>query len=86
MAERIAVIAACRYVDAVIPDAPTCPSPAFLDRHGIDIVVHGDDYTEAQVETYYGTIRGTHRLVMLPYTRGISTSDIIARIKARNDW
>lgn len=85
MAERIAVIAACRHVDEVVPDAPTCPTPDFLDRHRIDIVAHGDDYTAEQVERYYGAIRRTHRLVLLDYTPGISTSEIVARIRGRTD-
>ena len=85
MAERITVIAACRYVDHVLPDAPTRPTPEFLDRHGIDVVVHGDDYTEAQIEEYYGAIRHTHQLLVLPYTPGISTHEIVARIKRRSD-
>lgn len=85
MAERIAVVAACRYVDGVIPDAPTRPTPQFLAAHGIDVVVHGDDYTEAQVEEYYGAIRRTHRLEIVPYTQGISTTEIVRRIRARQD-
>jgi cytidyltransferase-like protein len=85
MAERIAVVAACRWVDRVVPDAPTAATPAFLDALGIDIVAHGDDYTPEQVERYYGAIRHTHRLALLPYTPGISTSEIIRRIKARPD-
>jgi cytidyltransferase-like protein len=83
MAERIAVISACRYVDHVVPNAPTRPAEAFLDSLGISIVCHGDDYTEAQIEDYYGAIRATHRLVLLPYTQAVSTSDIIARIRGR---
>jgi cytidyltransferase-like protein len=81
MAERIAVIAACRYADQVVPDAPTRPTPAFLDNLGVTVVCHVDDYTEAQIEDYYGAIRKTHRLVLLPYTPAISTSDIIARVR-----
>ena len=81
MADRIAVIAACRYVDRVVPDAPTCPTPAFLDAWGIDLVVHGDDYTPEQVQRYYGGILATHRFQLVGYTSSISTSDIIARIR-----
>ena len=81
MAERIAVIAACRYVDRVVPDAPTRPTAAFLDGLGVTLVCHGDDYAAAQIEDYYGAIRATHRLVLLPYTPTVSTSDIIARIR-----
>ncbi len=83
MEERIAVIAACRYVDQVVPDAPTCPTAAFLDGLGVTLVCHGDDYTEAQVEAYYGAIGTTRRLVLLPYTPGVSTSEIIARVRSR---
>ena len=51
MAERIAVIAACRYVDRVVPDAPTRPTAAFLDGLGVTLVCHGDDYTAARSKT-----------------------------------
>jgi len=85
MAERMAVIGACRYVDRVVPNAPTRPTPEFLDALGVDIVCHGDDYSEAQIEDYYGAIRRTHRLVLVPYTAAISTTEIVARIKARAD-
>jgi bifunctional ADP-heptose synthase (sugar kinase/adenylyltransferase) len=70
-------------VVGVMNDAPTRPTPAFLDALGIAIVCHGDDYAEHQVEDYYGAIRGTHRLVLLPYTPSVSTSEIIARIRRR---
>lgn len=83
VSDRIAVVASCRYVDRVIPDAPTCPTPSFLDSHGIDVVVHGGDYSQAEIETYYGAILRTHRLIVVPYTPGISTSDIINRILDR---
>jgi cytidyltransferase-like protein len=85
MAERIAVIAACRYVDRVVPNAPTRPTPEFLRELGVDIVCHGDDYTPDQVRDYYGAILATHKLVLVPYTASISTSTIVARIRSRSD-
>ena len=43
LAERVAVIESCRYVDEVIEDAPFRVTEAFLDEHAITTVVHGDD-------------------------------------------
>jgi cytidyltransferase-like protein len=81
MTERIAVVRACRYVDEVIPDAPLSAGHDYLDRHRIDIVVHGDDFSPESVRYWYGAAleRGILRLV--PYTIGISTTDIIARLE-----
>ncbi len=46
LAERVVVVGACRYVDEVVPDAPMPFDGAFLDAHGIDLVVHGDDMAD----------------------------------------
>jgi cytidyltransferase-like protein len=43
MEERIQVIAACRFVDEVIPDAPLIVSREWIEEHQLDLVVHGDD-------------------------------------------
>jgi cytidyltransferase-like protein len=84
MEERIAVVEACKYVDAVIPDAPLQVTAEWLDRYEIDLVVHGDDFSQASLEQFYGvpSERGVLRLV--PYTTTISTSAIIARVLSRH--
>ena len=81
MEERMASVAGCRYVDEVIP----LPSTYFIDRawielHDIDLVVHGDDLTQKQLEYYYKVPIELGIFRKLPYTRGISTTDIIHRI------
>src|SRR5512145_8293 len=43
LAERVAVIESCRYVDEVIEDSPFLLSEEFLAQHRIATVVHGDD-------------------------------------------
>ena len=43
LAERVAVIEACRWVDEVIADAPFTVTEDFLEEHAITTVVHGDD-------------------------------------------
>lgn len=85
MDERIASVAGCRYVDEVVPDAPLIVTRAWIEQHEIDLVVHGDDFTEEQNKNYYETPieMGIFRIVS--YTPGISTSDIITRCKAV-DW
>lgn len=81
--ERAAVVSACRYVDYVIEDCPCPVTDELLVEHAVSIVVHGDDYDEAAVNHWYGSAirRGIYR--SLPYTEGISTSDIIQRIVGR---
>ena len=42
MEERIASVAACQYVDQVIPHAPWVFDPTWIEKYGIDLVAHGD--------------------------------------------
>jgi cytidyltransferase-like protein len=83
--ERAIEVAACRYVDEVLLDAPLVVTNEFIKEHQIDIIVHGSDYTPEQVRTYYGAALdlGIYRTV--PYTKGISTSEIIKRIRSRTE-
>ncbi len=82
MEERARVVEACRYVDEVLRDAPLEVSDEWLDRHRIGLVVHGDDFDEQRLERYYGAARRRGILRVLPYTGGISTSEILGRISA----
>lgn len=79
LAERVAVVEACRYVDEVVPDAPYRPGPGFLAAHGIDVVVHGDDVSPEVAADVYG--EAVLRLV--PYTAGVSTTALIERVRRR---
>jgi cytidyltransferase-like protein len=85
MEERIAVIASCRYVQEVIPDAPLVVGRDYLREHRIDLVVHGDDMWHSDaLQRFYAEPQQLGILRLVPYTTGISTSDIIARIENRN--
>ncbi len=79
MEERVASVAGCRYVDEVLPHAPWIIDRTWIEKHNIHLVVHGDDYTpEYQEEVYKVPIEmGIFRVV--PYTGGISTTEIIRR-------
>lgn len=79
MEKRMASVLACQYVDEVIPDAPWFFDPEWIEKYDIGLVVHGDDYSdERQREIYKVPMeRGMFRTV--PYTKGISTTEIIRR-------
>lgn len=84
LAERVAVIEACRYVDEVVPDAPYALTLEFLDTLDISTVVHGDDLSPAALEEVFGPIAAAGRLRLVEYTPGISTTELIRRVRARD--
>jgi len=82
MEERVASVEGCRYVDEVLPNAPLTIDRALIERHNIDLVIHGDDFSSELEKLCYKTPieMGIYRTV--GYTFGISSTEIIARIKA----
>ncbi|NUR00122.1 MAG: adenylyltransferase/cytidyltransferase family protein [Streptomyces sp.] len=84
LAERVTVIEACRYVDAVIPDAPYRVTTDFLDEHDIAVVVHGDDLSPDAVEEVFGPVAAAGKLRLVTYTPGVSTTDLIRRCRTRD--
>ena len=82
MEERVACVAACRYVDEVLPNAPWITDRTWIEKHNINLVVHGSDYSQEDlIDTHAIPIQmGILRTV--PYTKGISTTEIIRRILA----
>lgn len=81
MDERISVVQACRYVDRVIPDAPICVDAVYIKRHGIDLVVHGDEIDQKSIDAWYSVPHQLGILKLVPYTASISTSELIDRIE-----
>ncbi len=79
MQERVASVTGCRYVDEVVADAPWIIYPAWIEKHKIDLVVHGDDYTQDQLERIYNVPISMGIFRTVPYTPGISTTEIIRR-------
>ena len=82
MEERIASAAGCRYVDEVVPDAPWVTDAAWIEKHRIDLVVHGDDYSQDQIEASYSDPMAMGIFRTIAYTPSISTTEIIRRCKA----
>ena len=81
--ERVGVVAACRFVDRVVPNAPLHCTRAFLDSIGAAFVCHGDDFPPEELDFWYRDLAGTGRLKVVPYTPSISSRQIIERIASR---
>ncbi|MAR14673.1 MAG: adenylyltransferase/cytidyltransferase family protein [Dehalococcoidia bacterium] len=81
MEERIATIFSCRYVDEVIPNAPLSIDLKWINKHNIDMVVHGNDVSKGLSQNWYKVPIEMGILHLIPYTSGISTTDIIKRCK-----
>jgi cytidyltransferase-like protein len=80
LAERVAVIESCRYVDEVIEDAPLQVTEQFLDEHGITTVVHGDDLSPEGAEFAYGPAAAAGKLTYVGRMGEISTTQLIQRV------
>ena len=84
--DRLEIVRACRYVDhAFIID--DFEQRSYIEKYNIDVIVHGDEWQRARymqqicVTEEYLKERNTD-LLLLPYTNGISTSQLIHRITA----
>jgi len=73
--DRAAVVEACRYVDAVVPQR-TQEKDEQLEKLDVDILVAGDDWWEKKVPGHAFMEKKGRRVVYLPYTTGRSSSTL----------
>lgn len=86
-AERKEVLLGCKYVDAVISNIGGADSKPSIEQVMPDFIVIGDDWAR---KDYYAQMQFSRewldqleiQLVYVPYTPGISTTDLKARITA----
>ena len=81
MKERVDTVSSCRYVDEVIPDAPLIVDQEWITAHRIALVVHGDDFSDEMKRICYKTPIDLGIFRLVSYTPGVSTTEIIKRIK-----
>jgi len=79
---RYELVRHINLVDELIEDAPILITKEFLQKYSIDIVAAGDDHTDAQNEIMYSIPMALGMMRFFPYTKGISTTKIINRIKS----
>lgn len=80
-ADRIAVVAACRHVDAVVASGPRVLTPAYMREQGYDLYALGyANEREAQAKLRTCSELPPDMRVVIPYAEGISSTEIRARI------
>ena len=87
-AERATVLAACRFVDKVIPNIGGLDSKIAIAQASPDLIVIGSDWARRDYYKQMGFDQDwlddfEIGLVYIPYTRGISSTDIKARLAKR---
>lgn len=83
--ERKTVLLACKYVDDVVPNLSGADSKPTILNVEPDFIVIGDDWAK---KDYYAQMQFTQdwldeqgiQLVYVPYTQGISTTELKKRI------
>jgi len=79
--ERLSMVAACRYVDEVLANAPLIITKEFMTKHNIQMVVHAHKEGDLTYNEMYKVPILMGRFQRLNYTDSISTTDIIQRCK-----
>lgn len=83
-AERLAVVAACRYVDEVVEDGPRIITPEFMQENGYAIYAFACCSAEEVVTKRRDCPDlPEHMLGVLSYTDGVSTTGLIQRVQQR---
>jgi len=83
--DRLALVEACKYVDEAFI-IREYDNKEYIRKYHIEVIVHGDDWAK---ESYMTQIRVDQefmaenqvKLHLVSYTNGISTSDLIKKIK-----
>jgi len=86
--DRLEIIKACKYVDEAFI-IREYDNKEYIEKYKVDAIVHGNDWEK---NSYMHQIRVTEdylkeknaELVLVPYTSGISTSQLINLIKEKS--
>lgn len=81
-AERVEMVAACRWVDNVITDGPKVITLEFMTQNGFDIYAFGVD-SDDEMATKLADCPDLpeHMRLVIPYTPGISSTIIRQRLR-----
>ncbi|SFE17599.1 adenylyltransferase/cytidyltransferase family protein [Nitrosomonas sp. Nm166] len=80
-AERAAVVAACKYVDAVMTETPASVTVGFMQKNGFDIYTFACASEHERLDKYQLCATLPAEMIQeLAYTPGISTSELVMRI------
>jgi len=80
-AERAVVVAACKYVDAVMTETPASVTPEFMQQNGFDTYTFACASEQERRDKYKLCETLPPEMIQeLTYTPGISTSELVVRI------
>jgi len=77
---RYEMVKYCSLVDEVITSAPLTVTKEFLTKNKIDFVIHGDDMSE-ELRKQHSVPLKMKIVKYVPYTKGVSSTFIINKIK-----
>ncbi|KAI8374328.1 uncharacterized protein BYT42DRAFT_400159 [Radiomyces spectabilis] len=79
--ERYDAVAACKWVDEVVPNAPYNTTVEILQKYNIDFCVHGDDITTmADGTDCYQAVKDAGLYRECKRTKGVSTTELVGRM------
>lgn len=79
---RYEVVRACKFVSEVIEGVGLL-TDEMIDQYKIDLVIHGDDYSEEDAMKHFGAAVKRGIYLSVPYTKEISSTRIIQNIEKR---
>ena len=79
LSQRINQIRSFKGVDEVISDTAITFDERYIDQYNLDLMMHGDDFSDAKAQQYYSGAIARGKFRTYPYEDGISTSDLIKR-------
>lgn len=84
--ERCQIVGACKWVDEVADETEYTPTIDTLNRYNCDFYAHGDDISIGADGTDQASIlKKAGRFKMFKRTRGVSTTDITAKLLKLNE-
>lgn len=79
--DRYKAVAACKWVDEVVEDAPFVTQLSVLRKYNVDICVHGDDIiTDSDGKDCYYEVKQAGLFKTVPRTQGVYTTDLVNRM------
>jgi len=78
--ERLAIIKACKYVDKAVKQT-ILDDPEMMKEYNVDILTVGSDWKNRDDIPGLNWMRKNRKVVYIPYTDGVSSTDIKNRIK-----
>jgi len=78
--ERVQSVKAYAKDYEVIRNVPLKITQEFINRHDVNLIVHGDDFNNKKATTYFGDALSKGIYAQVSYTEGISTTQLIDEV------